>query len=239
MKVLLTDFDETITRHHEISKKTREFLTEIKKKRIVDLIVISTEKSRESFLKTKEEYQIDFHDYVICSNGAVVMDRHEEVLFFVDIPKKHLLVNSLKRIGSGPIKEQKISMVKNKIVSLNYTMRNEEIAKVFMQLINEKSLGVLATQNSIYVDVNNKKADKWRTYQTLMTSILDIPSYFTISMGDNDNDLPILAGADISYSFYHGTNLARENAIKVVSCVEKALQEILLGEKTGRVNKFI
>lgn len=233
--VLLTDFDETITRNKKISQQTRELLDILKQNGLIDLMIISTGRSIESFIGAKEKYTIDFYDYVICSNGAIILDRNNKILLsYHMLEHDKQVVETIISDFSRSIDKVIVSSTHGDIFSLNYIMKNRLEAENMSQKINNLETDIYAINTTIYVDVMSKNADKWRTYRALMTEILKINKFYTFSLGDGNNDKSILLNADYSYSFKHGANIAKENVDKISINIENALSEIIAIQKSNK-----
>ncbi|MDR0920986.1 MAG: HAD family hydrolase [Lactobacillales bacterium] len=226
--IILSDFDGTIAPFstHEISEETRELLTELKNTEILDTFVIATGRNIDSFKRAIEKYEIDFFDYVICSNGAAVVDADLNVIYSTKLSARQVQeVKRLAKTYKEQITDTTCGVLNEEIYSLTYSLIDVRNAQELTREINENVQGVSAKGNGIYLDVMPEDSGKWKTFQKLTAPFVEEMTVY--SFGDGENDTDILKHADYSYSFDFAAPSAKFAAQKIIPSFEVGLSEIL------------
>lgn len=245
MKVLASDFDGTLMFdgkfREEDLKKIKEFQNQ------GNLFGLC---SGRPFQGMKElcDGKISLDYYILCS-GALVLDRHYQVIYKSTVTKD-LMHRFFKCYGDQYIiyiqanykiytfeKEDMHGMVMEHISSLDevegdiygFSMCafNEENAKKISKQIEMLFPELTAHQNKEFIDVTLKGCSKGSGI-TIIKKTFSTP--FIAGIGDSYNDIPMLETVDQAFTFHTSPESVQEVADYTVDSVKEAI-DILLNDK--------
>lgn len=228
--VLLSDLDGTIILQglKRVSSKSRILIHLLKKAKIIDKFIIATGRNIDSFRIAVQKYELDFFDYVICANGAVILNENLEIISFVELDNQ--IIERLDQIdktinyGSKDVGVL-VDDGQNKIYCMSYWMLDDESKDEFINKLAHKVEGMNILINGRYIDVVAKNVNKWDAFINVL--IKQIADRKVIAIGDGENDIDILIHADQAFSFKESNKEVKANADVLIETFDEALLKII------------
>lgn len=233
MKVIGSDFDGTITTNKVILDETRKQIKRFRDNGNVFIIV--TGRSPKKFKDGIKKYNIDFFDYVICANGAVILNNQLEVikinsmnkkavnevitLLFNNDQQKEITVNTLYE-SFTITKFTDLNAIDDNIISLSISFNSIEQRKN-QQFLNIDDIAIY--HNTIYTDIlasNISKASQ------LLDLYHDLSGDELYTIGDGENDICMLECCKNSYSFNHVDSIVKNSANYLFDNIDQILIKI-------------
>ncbi|WP_348664624.1 HAD-IIB family hydrolase [Dubosiella newyorkensis] len=215
-----SDFDGTLLKNGYISPTTRNHIKAFRKNG--NYFVIVTGRSVPKMIEGIHKYDIDFFDFIICSNGAVLLDRNLQV-----VEETHFTVDEIKKIIEFYKDRNLVFSTVKKLYSLNQlTLATESVSAVSFESKNRvysRDDTIHLVQNGKYVDIVPKGTSKSSALLKLSEK-MHINNLFTI--GDSENDLDLLSCSPQSYSFHHCPNEVKSHATQCFETIEEVLDTI-------------
>ncbi|MFV0395992.1 MAG: HAD-IIB family hydrolase [Coprobacillaceae bacterium] len=230
MKVIGCDFDGTLLPKGigKISNITRQLISNLKKQGSIFIIV--TGRSPTQFKKAIFRYNVDFFDYVICSNGAATYDSNmclleyhalnteivQEIQALVSKKEKGLLCTLHKDVRLSNVKE---NTLEDQIISLNFSS-SIILNKFPIEIFDKASIFC----NGKYIDIIKKDVSKATTLLTLNRKLQGDSLYV---IGDDKNDMLMFKITKNSYSFSFVDKEIQSEATYIRQTMEEILEEII------------
>ncbi|HBI3767429.1 TPA: HAD hydrolase family protein [Enterococcus faecalis] len=229
IKIILSDLDGTILyrKSHDGSKfisfETRDLISDMKSNQYLDYFIIATGRNLDSFRKATEKYNINFFDYAICANGAIVINNKFEIVYqsyfkALQIQK----INKRLQLYEKEILKIEKGLYTGKLYSINLTMSSEKVTQSISKELTLCIPELVVNPNSVYLDITPFQTGKWKTYDRIFLN--NIYNYRTFSIGDGENDIDILANSDYSCSFHYAKQIVKNYSREVVSDFEAGLR---------------
>ncbi len=217
-----SDFDGTLLKNGGISQTVRNQIRKFRENG--NYFVIVTGRSVSKMLEGIEKYHVDFFDFILCSNGAVLLDQdlHVTKASYLDryLVEKiiHQYANKRPVISTT---EKSYSFhqwdpaIQN-VVAVSFESENKEYGQE-----DEFSL----FQNGKYVDIVQKGISKSIALLQLCEK-LGVADQDLFTIGDGENDLDLLDCASFSFSFSYCSKTVRKHAKQCYDTIEEIFDEI-------------
>lgn len=242
MRALASDFDGTIYFNGEFKLDDLKMIKLYQEKG--NLFGICTGRPLADLMKDSNGYlELDFS---ICSSGALILDKHHNVLFKKCLDRKDIesICNQFKNDyaiyiqsdrGFLTIQLKKEIRIINGIIhsldeepgdiySICIDAENEENAKKVCTLIKETYPNLSVHQNVNAIDIVDKHCSKGQGIQF-------IKDYFKIKhiagIGDSYNDIPLLEEVNSAFTFPHGPIELKNKANYIVDSMSDAIATLL------------
>lgn len=234
MKIIGSDFDGTILNNREILDSTRKQIQAFREQG--NLFVIVTGRSPKTFIEAIPYYQIDFFDYAICANGAVVFDQMLRPLRTQTIHQSHAL----------QLVEQLLDAYENIYIGVN-TLENNiviqsredipnidddvvSIALAFETVEQRISFDIKFDDvdifcNHRYMDIVPKGVSKAVVLSDLFKGLHGKELY---TIGDGENDICMLECTNNSFTFHHVDGIVKNSANHIMHHIDDVLRKINL-----------
>lgn len=233
MKFIGSDFDGTIpcSTGKYIKDSTRALIEAYRHEGNVFTIV--TGRSPVSFQKAIVKYGIDFYDYLICANGAVIYDRMGN-LIDSQAMKTQVVREILTEIQAMPQEMNCFINTNSKTMTLaewNQQAQVLSISIAFSSVEKAKQFrGFACTQctsflNGIYLDVMAKGVSKASALLQLYHNSKCNQLY---CVGDGVNDVPMLMCTEHSYSFPYADEAARTHAKVICDDFDDVMKQVMI-----------
>lgn len=233
MKVIGSDFDGTLTTNHVVLDSTRNLIQQFRKQGNPFIIVTgrSLPKFKEGILK----YKIDFFDYVICANGAVVLDKYLKVLekHIIDIKIcEEIVKDLLQKNIAKTIKVNTIDMsylitkiddfyqIHDAILSIALAFETKQIRQQYTY--NNPHVNIFS--NNEFIDILSSKTSKAIALNNIYKQ-LHGDSLFVV--GDGENDIPMFQVCENSYTFNTSDIIVKDEAKHVFDSIDEILERII------------
>lgn len=223
MKYMIgSDFDGTLLKNKEISQMVRNQIQRFRESG--NYFVIVTGRSVSKMLEGIKKYHVDFFDFIICSNGAVVLDQdlHVTNVSYFDpylvekiihqYADKRPVISTTEKSYSFPDWDP---MIPN-VVAISFESENKESAQ-------EDSFSLF--QNGKYVDIVQKGVSKSKAILQLCEK-LGVTDHDLFTIGDGENDRDLLDCASFSFSFSHCSETIKKHAKQCYDTIEEIFDEI-------------
>ena len=250
MKIAISDFDGTLKDfNHGVPKKNIDAIHQWRK--AGNKFGLATGRNLKLLELDIKNYDITF-DFIICVNGAVIVDRDKNILMSVKIPaqiKKNffdlpLIKNSnlpmivfCERIAFSirPYPEMPIELIPP--ISFDEVVARDDVVQIgikfetidepvnAIKILNEKLPTLGGNQNRNYLDVNMQGVDKKFGVEKLI-EIMNWNDCEIFVIGDDKNDLPMIKHFN-GYTVKTAPNFMHESAKKVYNSVGDMLIENL------------
>lgn len=226
IKIAFFDLDGTLTNsNHEISKQNEEALKTLKEKNIK--IVFSS--GRWDTYVIKYNKGLNLVDYIICNNGAEILDLNNSKIIKGDLFDEEIInnlinyckQNNLEIIFNGLLKRYTINDIIDGPIYQVVIICNskEDIQRIveYTERINTKVTYISSAyykniQAKTYTtNINLKDSDKGNGIKYLLNE-LNIDKQNSICFGDNDNDLTMFNNCGIKVCMANGINSLKENS---------------------------
>jgi HAD superfamily hydrolase (TIGR01484 family) len=233
MKLFASDFDGTLYRHNEITAADQQAIAAFQKHHA---FAVSTGRSLTG-IDFAVQGVIRF-DYYILASGALILNAEKDPIFIrtIDRPLIKQIYqrwNDLPMVFhakdtvftlDAPLPMQKhvdhLSQLPDQIYGLSIAAPNEAAAKQIVHFINEQYGEVMhAFQNRTHIDAAPAGCSKGNAIRILKQAGFSSCE----AIGDSYNDIPMLAAADVAYTFPHAPAFVQKNADRIVESVACAL----------------
>lgn len=219
MICLISDFDGTLYdgNFNKNLKSIKEFMSN------KNVFIIATGRTFKSIKNKINEFMIPY-DFLICSDGAVIYDKMDNVIY------SKYISNDLKKMIISDLKDKKIKLItfdNNFEITDNI---NENISRILIKTYNEETTCSLIKEVSKkYVDLMVYKSTNWINISTenkvdaikYLERIIKAQKIYVI--GDSCNDVKMLE----EYDGYVVRNNTLNKGYKVVNSVEHLINLIL------------
>ena len=219
MICLISDFDGTLYdgNFNKNLKSIKEFMSN------KNVFIIATGRTFKSIKNKINEFMIPY-DFLICSDGAVIYDKMDNVIY------SKYISNDLKKMIISDLKDKKIKLMtfdNNFEITDNI---NENISRILIKTYNEETTCSLIKEVSKkYVDLMVYKSTNWINISTenkvdaikYLERIIKAQKIYVI--GDSCNDVKMLE----EYDGYVVRNNTLNKGYKVVNSVEHLINLIL------------
>lgn len=186
-------------------------------------------------------------DFYILTNGALILDKDKNIVY-----EKTLSLETMKLIAEEYSKRTVVwvhaenglyvkevsksvkfhqNIVKsfdevppNHIYGVSFELESIQEAYEVSEFIKENYPECDAFRNDRYIDVIAKGASKGNALKAYEEYTNAETSY---GIGDNYNDITLLEGADVSYTFHTSPKEVKDVATYLVDSVEEAIEQIL------------
>lgn len=213
MKIILSDFDNTLVKDNQIERLIIQKINEFRKE---NLFILATGRSKDSLKSLQNKLQFNSFDYAICSNGSCIIDNNYNVIFieFLIGREVRLLFKKLQgnfnesiivaRINGeyiGSI-EKYLAINNNDICGITINLNN--LSCEIKELIYQHCVKYRWSyqENGDYLKLSPKNTNKYDSFIKLKNS-----KNFTCSdddiyaIGDGLNDIELLMRVDNSFTF--------------------------------------
>lgn len=235
MKFIGSDFDGTIPcpTGKYIKDSTRALIAAYRNEG--NVFVIVTGRSPASFQKAIVKYGIDFYDYVICANGAILydclgnlielqaMNKQAVTEILTEIQTMSQEMNCFINTSSNTmtLAEWNQHDQQDQVLSISIAFSSIEKAKQFRGFAYTQCTSFL---NGIYLDVMAKGVSKASALLRLYDHLRCDQLY---CVGDGVNDIPMLACTKNSYSFPYADEAVRMHANVICEGFDDVMKEII------------
>lgn len=219
-----SDFDGTLLKNGRISQTVRDRIRNFRKNG--NYFVIVTGRSVPKMKEGIKKYNVDFFDFIICSNGAVLLDYDlhvaEETPFAFDEIKKITELYKDKDLTLSSVEhsyfpDQRIGP-EERILAISFESETKAA---------DRSDAYTVFQNGRYADIVPAGVCKSAALLRLSKK-MHVQSLYTI--GDGENDLDLLDCTPYSFSFAYCPDTVKCHAGQCCDTIEEVLDKIL--EKT-------
>lgn len=246
MDVIFSDFDFTIIfSDHLISDSVRKKLAWLKNNDTCFVLV--TGRGRTNLIQAKARDRLDFVDIFVGNNGAVMMNRDFQVLKYSSISSKVLteLVNrmlklsfSFEKMEFAGLDEIKIFQTEKEI--LEFVKKTSQVIQVTLvvtigfpveklkEVISDLPINIAVNiaASEMFIDITLKNINKGKAIEEFIKMCPDaIERCFAI--GDGENDIPMLAKVEESFTFVNSSSKVQAYAKHLVPNFESFLDAIL------------
>ncbi|MBL1229612.1 HAD hydrolase family protein [Enterococcus sp. BWB1-3] len=185
----------------------------------------ATGRNIEGFKRGIKKYNIDFFDYVICSNDPIILNNSLNVMsknLFHEKDEK--IIEQFFEDNKNMVESIEIGEHEGETYSYSITTNKEATAEWICQCLKEELETVVVQKNGKYIDITPDGTGKWSSLKKIFGS-----SGFNgvvSSIGDGENDIDILTNSDYSFSFPFANQKARNAAKMICNDFEGSLLEI-------------
>lgn len=232
MKIIGSDFDGTIPTNKIILPETRKQIKQFRD--AGNIFIIVTGRSPQKFIEGIKKYDIDFFDYVICANGAVVLDQQLNVMKINKMNKtsimkimKILFSDNNIRITANTISQSididnqaNLENIMNDIISFSLAFDSVAQRKQYSFAQIED---IAVFHNTIYTDILAKDISKASELLKLFKQLKGDELY---AIGDGENDICMLQCTDNSFTFNHVEAIVKNSARYHFDTIEEILVAI-------------
>lgn len=251
-KILISDLDGTIIKHHNNEEK-RSVLE--KDQRSIEnfckdenIFILATGRDIEGVKKFLKYWNFQLNNcYFITSNGAEVYNSDFENIFSQHLSNDIIMevISRIEKINEGDLiftifdgcKEHSFDTFKNdyeqprfdKVINMFVESKTKDEEKIgyYCKILKEEfGEKIEITQNTFYIDFISKGITKKDGISVITEKIID-DAFKTYSIGDSWNDIPMLVHTDTSYTFFDSPSDVKEAATKIVGYVYECIDDIL------------
>lgn len=233
MKMLVSDFDDTIYQNKIVSQYDVDMINLFKEKG--NTFVIATGRCFNDLVNTCQKFSLKF-DYAICNQGATIFDNKGKILFLKTIDLKefkavydYLKENGLENVIAFDIDTRDVSLDSENITKLKVRLKNNKDVLNIKKYIEDKfsSMDVcLFKDEGKYINVfdivprNTNKAFS----VDVLANTLKIKDIYTI--GDNLNDLKMIQKYK-GYSVLNAVSELKKASIKSYESISGLIGDII------------
>jgi len=221
MKILATDFDNTLFNGNDYIKNIRYV------NQFVDngnIFAIITGRYRDSLLKDIKDTGLKY-SYLICNDGGIIFDRDLNVLYQCNINKDTsydiATLYEQSRFLSDWYIDTGITITKDKDSIANGLIgrfNNRDEAVKLLNLIKDKHCDVDGYVSERWINITDKSVNKGSGIKHL-ADIVAVPEKDVYTIGDNINDVPM---SNYDFNSYRMT----ESVIQLSSKTKKAYNAV-------------
>ena len=247
MKLLASDFDNTLWFQDHMNKKDIEAIQAFQKQG--HLFGVCTGRSLSGILRPSKPYGIEYDFYILLSGGLILNKDFQPIL------ESQIPMTLVKEIYTLT-QEQNISLVHNDVTyhlnskfddfafdqeihsidefpyeyvqafSFHYQENELDIAQTMTQkILNQYGEQIEAYQNNQHIDLAMKGCSKGHGMK-IIQDYFQLPIDDLYGIGDNYNDLPMLDVIKHSYTFDYAPKEVKNHAQKVVSSLAQCVFDI-------------
>lgn len=252
MKLLVSDYDNTIVTDHTIEKADYEAIQTIMKEED-KTFVIASGRAIKLFYPAVEDLKIPF-EYAIMLNGAIIADKHKNIIYkkFIDASEinKNLdfclelydkypilvVVTTLEDSFFLDDKQQIEEFINRKdrdsfhYIGMCVELASQDIEDTtnVCQIIREFNSNLTVVMNNWFIDLLNPEVSKGNAIRFVMDLIhANINDLYVI--GDSYNDIPMFELTNHSYTFTYSPEAVKKEATHVVACFKECADDFLKG----------
>lgn len=252
MKILVSDLDGTIIKGKEISDFDRRQIYKFKNVK-ENKFVIATGRNYIAFKRGIEQYNLDFFDYAVISNGAVIIDKSTNVIYEKTMEEKSVYeilnfaaknINTIEAIYVSTLEIEKrldskeeiisyinedLQSIKDKIIDLTIELPTSDIeiaktlAKEIESLPHSKNTSV--SRNSRFIDIVHAGISK-RSSADKIIQKYGYKQDDIITIGDGQNDINMLSMTNNSFTFEECEQIVKDSAKYIVPNIGTCIESI-------------
>lgn len=250
MKILVSDYDGTIFRNRDIDNIDRmsinNFISNKNNK-----FIIATGRGGSSFKKTVKLHDVNFFNFAILSNGAIIIDNKGNVIYdrclkedcvyeifnyikdqymdgsrvFVCGVDYQFTLTTKDEIAN--FLREKLNSIINNIICITIELPEEDIAMARKVSDDIESLNKLSdvavSRNSRYIDMVCKGISK-KTAVNFIIDKYNLQDYELAAIGDGPNDINLLSMTENSFTFPDSEKIVKDNAKYIVSNLSECIE---------------
>ena len=167
------------------------------------------------------------YEKCICHETMVKLAKEFEVISDIWIHADHILYVT-KLTSNAHFKQHLVNTYEeippHHIHGVSFKAKDDATAQDLCLYINEKYKDCNAYRNDSYIDIVANKVSKGNTLHVYAQMIGAEKTY---GIGDNFNDITLLEGADVSYTFHNSPKEVKDASDYFVSGVAEAIEDIL------------
>lgn len=225
IKIAFFDIDGTLTNNQKIiTEKTKESLKYLHNNGVI--LCLASGRFDDYALEYNKD--LDVFDYLICNNGAEILDiNNNKLIYFANInPKLDLIINNMNKdskiIFNGLHKQYYITdnFMDNYIYQVIVSVTSKDEVDNIIEFTKNNGLKVTyissayykeITNNKYTVNINLDKTSKGNAIRILL-NILNINKEDSICFGDNDNDISMFESCGIKVAMSNGMQELKDMA---------------------------
>lgn len=213
MKIILSDFDNTLVRNNQLSCLVLQKIQEFREK---NLFILATGRSKEALRTLKDKLKFNSFDYAICSNGSCIVDTNYKIVFikhFINTEAESFF-KKLQSHFSGNIIVAKTNGEDIANVNEHLKSENMDICGITINIFDLSS-GILNLikqhcneyqwcyqKNGNYIKLTPKNTDKFKSFLKLSKiQNFNCSMNNLYAIGDGLNDIEMLSQVPNSFTF--------------------------------------
>ena len=226
MKILVSDFDETLFVNNQICclDKINKFIND------GNVFIIATGRNISNLKKDLDNFSLNCN-YYICNDGAMILDQYLNIIYRSDIDKTVVrpLYNELKNddnilevlvdTGSGYIDD--VNRPTNKMIARYF---NREQADFLVSKINNKYPSIFGYVSNNWINITKRTENKGKAINYL-ASYYNLDKYPIYVVGNDINDISMCNYNFISYGIALNNKYIDKFGKKVIN-FEEAFNDI-------------
>lgn len=253
MKILVTDADGTITfGKHIIPKEELEALKQFKEEDSENILVLATGRNLSPARYLLDTNDFYLFDYLILSNGAMILDKNEQALYLnpitfpvkeiveildghyrLDSKDEHYFTQSYRYSTNFPVEVLNIiedgQILDEDLYVISTRANDLDNQKELIEKISSLNIDCQIIKNRLDIDimVMDFGIDKGDAVNKLIEHLL-IEEYELYTIGDSFNDISMLNISNNSATFTNVPNEVKESAKHIVSNIAEYINEYVL-----------
>lgn len=247
MKLLASDFDNTLLFDNQMKEKDVKKIKEFQKKG--HLFGVCTGRSLKGVLLPSQPYHLTYDFYILLS-GSLIIDKNLNTIYHKTIPLKTVedIFHLANHVNASVVYQDEMYIISStedhqyrgvrihsfseldtkEVTSMSFHFKDHEIKKAskLTQIINEQYGHIVtAFQNNQHIDIAAKGCSKGE-------GIHFIQEYFHLSpqdihvIGDSWNDLPMIDAVKNSYTFTYAHVDIQNRAKTIVETLTDCIEDI-------------
>lgn len=213
MKIILSDFDNTLVRNNQINYLVLQKIQEFREK---NLFILATGRSKESLRILQDRLEFNSFDYAICSNGSCIVDTNYNIIFIKHFVNTEIesFFKKLQSRFSGNIIVAKTSGEDIANVSEHLKSDNNDVCGITLNIfdLSPRIVNLIKQhcneyqwcyqKNGDYIKLSPKNTDKFSSFLELsQIKIFSCSMNNIYAIGDGLNDIEMLSQIPNSFTF--------------------------------------